>query len=110
MHSKIVNIEIMINDEADEVILELFDFFINRYQNNLEYIKGSEFFFDYVQFLYYKCHKINPNCGGSYIDSSDWIKDKNPTTNPINNKDNNCCQYTVTVTLNYEEIKKDLKE
>ena len=53
MHSKIVNIEIMINDEADEVILELFYFFINRYQNNLEYIKGSEFFFDYVQFLYY---------------------------------------------------------
>ena len=25
---------------------------------------------------YYKCHKINPNRGGSYIDSPDWIKNK----------------------------------
>ena len=27
--------------------------------------------------------------------------------NPINKKDNKCFQYTVTVALNYEEIKKD---
>ena len=26
--------------------------------------------------MYYKCHKINPNHGGSYIDSPDWIKNK----------------------------------
>ena len=32
--------------------------------------------FGCVQLLYYKCHKINPNCGRSYIDSPDWtIKD-----------------------------------
>ena len=58
----------MINDEADEVIEELFDSLKNRYQNNLESMKGSEFVIDYVQLLYYKCHKINPNCTGSYID------------------------------------------
>ena len=64
MHSKSDNIEIMINDEADEVKEELFDSLKNRYQNNLESVKGSEFFFDYVQLLNYKCHKINPNlCG-----------------------------------------------
>ena len=55
------NIEIMINQEADEVIKELFDSLKNRYQNNLESIKYSEFVFDYVDLLYYKCHKINPN-------------------------------------------------
>ena len=49
----------MINDEADEVIKELFDLFKNRYQNDLELMKGSEFVFDYVHLLYYKCHKIN---------------------------------------------------
>ena len=37
----------MINDEADEVIKELFDSLKNRYQNNLESIKSSEFVFDY---------------------------------------------------------------
>ena len=31
----------------------------------------SEFVFDYVQLLYYKCHKINSNRGGSYADLSD---------------------------------------
>ena len=69
MHSKSNNIEITINDEADEVIKELLDSLKNRCQNNLESIKGSEFVFDYVQLLYYKCHKTNTNPGRSYIDS-----------------------------------------
>ena len=49
MHSKSDNTEIMINDEAGEVIKEHFDSFKSRYQNNLESLKGSEFVFDYVQ-------------------------------------------------------------
>ena len=44
MHSKSDNIEIMINDEADEVIKELFDSLKNRYQNNLESMKGVSLF------------------------------------------------------------------
>ena len=66
----------MTNDKTDEIIEELFDSLKNRYQNNLESMKGSEFVSDYVQLLYYKCHKINPNCCRSYIDSPDWIKNK----------------------------------
>ena len=69
MHSKSDNIEIMVNNEADEVIKELFDSLKNRYQNNLEWTKDSEFVFDYVHLLYYKCHKIIPNRGESYINS-----------------------------------------
>ena len=49
MHSKNGNIEIMINDKADEVMKELFDSLKNRYQNNLESMKGNDFVFDYVQ-------------------------------------------------------------
>ena len=48
----------MVNDEVDEVTKELFDPLKNRYQNN------SEFVFDYVNLLFYKCHKTNPNSGG----------------------------------------------
>ena len=59
-------------------------------------MKGSEFVFDYVHLMHYKCHKINPSCGGSYINSPDWIKNKKAIINPINKKDNKC----------YEEIKK----
>ena len=96
----------MINDDADEVVKKPFDSLKNKYQNNLESRRGSKFVFNYVQLLYYKCHKINPNRGGSYIDSPDWIKNKKAAINPINKKDNKCFQYSVTVSLNHEEIKK----
>ena len=54
--------------------------------------------------MYYKCHKINPNRGGSDIDSLDWIKNKNATTNPIIKRDNKGFKYTATVVVNHEEI------
>ena len=41
----------MINDKADKVIKQLSKSLKNRYQNNLESIKGSEFVFD--MFIYY---------------------------------------------------------
>ena len=78
----------MINDEADEVIKELFDSLKNRYQNKSESMKDNELDFDYVQLLCYKCHKTNFNCGRSYIDSPDQMKNKKTTINPINEKDN----------------------
>ena len=97
MHSKNDDIEIMIIDKA-----------INGYQNDLETsMRGSDFFFDCVHSLYYKCHKINLNPCGSYIDSPTWIKDKKATINPINKKNNKCFQYAVTVALNHEEVRKD---
>ena len=46
MHSKSDHIEIIINDEVDELTKELFDSLINRYQNNLEWMKGCVFFFN----------------------------------------------------------------
>ena len=64
MHSKIDNIEIMINGKADEVIEELFDSLIKEYQNGLQKsMRLCDFIFDCVHLLYYKCHKINPNHG-----------------------------------------------
>ena len=76
MHSKSDNIEIMISDETDEIIEKLFNSLKNRYQNSLQLMRGSEFVFDYIHLSYYKCHKINLNRGGLYIDSPDWIKTK----------------------------------
>ena len=62
MHSKSDNIEIMINDEAVEILKELFHSLKNRYQNNFESMKSSEFVFNYVHLLYYKCHKKSKSC------------------------------------------------
>ena len=72
IHLKSDNKEIIINHKADEVVEELFELLLNRYQINFqESMKGSEFVFNYVSLLYYKCHKINPHCGGLYVDSPD---------------------------------------
>ena len=86
MHSKSQKIEIMSSYEAGEVIIKLFHSLKNRYWNNLESMRGSEFVFDYVQLLYYKCHKTSFNRDGSYIRSPDWINNKKGTINPINKK------------------------
>ena len=51
MHSKSDNIKIKISDEVSEVIKELFDSLKNRHQNDLESLKGSDFVFDYIQFI-----------------------------------------------------------
>ena len=75
MHSKSDNIGIMINDETDQVIEEIFQSLLSRYQIGLEKLmKGGNFVFDCVHLLYYKCHKMNPNRHESYKDSPGWIK------------------------------------
>ena len=77
MHWKNDNIELTNLDKADELIEELFESLLNRYQSGLETsMKGRDFIFDCVNVLHYKCHKINLKSGGSYLDSPNWIKNK----------------------------------
>ena len=72
MHSKSDNIEIMINEKAYKVSEKRFELLLNRYHIRLETsMRRSDFIFDCVHLLYYKCHKINFKRGGSYIDSPD---------------------------------------
>ena len=70
MHTRSDNKEIMNDSDTDEVIEELFESFSQKYEQNLEEkMKGSEFEFDGVNFLYYDFNKISFNRDGSYIDS-----------------------------------------
>ena len=108
MHTKSNNVEIMMGSETDEIIEELFEPFLQKYQEGLEEsIRGSEFAYDSVDALYYNLNKVSLSRGGSYIDFSKWLKKKS-TINPKNN-DDKCFQYALTVALNYEKIKKDLQ-
>ena len=104
MHTRSDNIEIMI---GDDIIEELFKSFIQKYEKNLQNkMRGSDFEFDGVNFLYYDFIKISLNREGSYIDSPKWLKDKKSTINPKTN-DNKCFQYAVTLALNLDKIKID---
>ena len=77
MHSRRNNIKFTSYNDANEVVDELFQSLRSRYQGNLETsMRESDFIFDSVQLMHYKCHKLNFKRGGSYIDSPDWIKKK----------------------------------
>ena len=93
MHTRSNNEEFMNGSDTDEIIKGLLESFLQKYEENLqEKMKGSEFEFDGVDFLYYDFDKISLNRGGSYIDSPKWLKDKQSTINPKNN-DYKCFQY-----------------
>ena len=104
MHTRSDNEEFMNDSDTDEIIEELFESLLQRYQENLqEKIRGSDFAFDGVNFLYYDFNKISISRGGSYIDSPKWLKNKKSTINPKNN-DYKCFQYAVTLALNLDKI------
>ena len=67
-------------------------------------MRGSDFEFDGINFLYYD-FKTSIYRGGTYIDSPKWLKDKKSTINPKNN-DDKCFQYAVTLALNLDNIEK----
>ena len=88
MHLESDNIEIMIYNKAKEVIQELLESLFSRYQTGLEELmKGSDFIFDCINILPYKCHKTNLKRGESYIDSPALLKNKKPMINPTNDAD-----------------------
>ena len=103
MYTRSDNEEFM---NGDEIIKGLLESFLQNYEENLQNkMKGSDFEFDGVNFLYYDFNKISLNRGGSYIDSPKWLKDKKSTINPKNN-DDKCFQYAVTLALNLDKINK----
>ena len=104
MHTRSDNEEFMNGSDTDEIIKGLFESFLQKYEENLqEKMKGSDFEFDDVDFLYYDFTKISISRGGSYIDSPKWIKNKKSITNPKNN-DYKCFQYAITLALNIDKI------
>ena len=107
MYTRSNNIEIMFGNDNDDIVEQLFESLLKKYEENLQNkMKGSEFEFDGINFLFYDFDKTSINRGGSNIDSPKWLKDKKSTINPKNN-DDKCFQYAVTLALNLDKIKKD---
>ena len=104
MHTRSVNEEFMDGSNIDEVIKVLYKSLLQNYQHNLQNkMKGSDFIFNGVNYLYYDLNKVSISKGGSYIDSPKWLKNKKSTINPKNN-DYKCFQYAITLALNYDKI------
>ena len=65
-------------------------------------MKGGTFSFSCNHLPYCKCHKVNLNCDGSYIDSLDLIKKQQQ--NLVNDSD----KYTAANPLNHQKIGKKI--
>ena len=98
LYVKTENVEIMMGSDTDEIIKDLYDSLIQKYE---KLIKHSTKHFELMS---YDINKIIINRVGSYIESPEWLKSKKCFINPQNKTDNKCFQYATTVALIYEKI------
>ena len=102
MYTRSTPEEFMIDSETEEVAEKLVMSILQKYQDNLQNkIKGSDFIFNGINYLYYDLITISK--GGSYIESPEWLKDKKCVVN-LKNNDNKCFQYAATLALNFNNI------
>ena len=73
MHARSDSEEFMSGDDTNEIIKSLSQSFIQRYKESLQNkMKGSDFEFDRMNFLYYDFNKTSIYRGGTYIDSTHY--------------------------------------
>ena len=100
------NEEIRLGNETDNIIKELLNSSLNNYRKEeIVLTNGSKFVFESVDLLSYHIHNTSLKRGKSYIKSPEWLINKRATINP-KNKDDKCFQYSITVALNHQKIKK----
>ena len=110
MHSKRNNSEIINVFDTEKIIEYFFGSLAQSYQVGLKTCIKSNFVFDYVDVLCYKCNEIHLNFGGFVIYSPDWFKTTKPQE--IKNNNNKCFKnikmiffkYAFIVSLNHESI------
>ena len=88
MHSKSNNFKFTSYNDVNEIADELFDSLRSRYQDNLEKSMGeSEFIFDSVQLMHYKCiQQNNPTIALNIL----YIKEKETRPAYISKINSNC--------------------
>ena len=106
MYNRSTREEFMIGSETEEVAENLIMSILQKYQDNLQNkMKGSDFIFSGINYLYYDLNRITITKGGSYIESPKWLKDKKCTINQ-KSTDNKYFQYATTLALNFNNIEK----
>ena len=108
IYTKTEGLEAFMGSDAEDVIDQLFNILLQRFQSAQETSneRGSEFVPDSVELLYYHFQRIDIRRAESYIMSPDWIASKKATINPKNEKDNKCFQWSIISGLNYNKINK----
>ena len=82
-------LEVFMGSDTEDVIDQLFNTFLQRFQRVQETSneRGSGFIPNSIKLLFYHFQRIDIGRAESYIMSPDWIANKKPTINPKNEKD-----------------------
>ena len=109
MYTRSTPVEFMIGSETEEVAEKLLMSILQKCQDNLQNkMKGSDFIFNGINYLYYHLNRITISKGGSYIESLKWLKDKKCVVNE-KISDNKSFQYAATLALNFNNIDRNLQ-
>ena len=74
---KTKNVEIILGSDTNEIVKELFESIIQKYQELMKCsTKNSSLILEGVELVNYDINKIAINRGGSYIESPTWLKSK----------------------------------
>ena len=95
-------IEVFMGSDTNDTIDKPLDTTLKAIE--IPHKKGSEFIHESFALLYYYFLKIDIKRAKSYIASPNWWRNKGPTINLKNKKDNKCFQYAITLALNYNKI------
>ena len=83
LYIKTKNVEIMMGIDTNEIVKELFESVIQKYQELMEYsTNNSGLVLEGAELMNYDINKITINRAGSYIESPTWLKSKKCTINP----------------------------
>ena len=105
MYTKSDNLEIVMGNETDKIIKELFKSFLQKNQEGLsKSMKGNDFVFDSVDLLQNHFQKISLKKDRSYVNSPKQLKNKNVSISP-KNKHGKCFPYAVIFATSYQNIK-----
>ena len=106
IYTKSEPVKIFMGSNTKYVINKLFSTLLQKFQNAQETSneRGSEFIPGSVELLYYHFQRIDIRRAESYINSRNWIGSKKATTNPKNEKDNECFKWPILSGLNYNKI------
>ena len=96
--------------DTNDIIRELFRYFLHNYQEQLKIISRNEFSFESAELMDCKIHRVPLRRGGWYIKSPGWLANKCATISPKNKNDDECLRWSTISALNYNKItKKELE-
>ena len=92
--------------DTDDIVRQLFRYFLHNQQEKLKISNGSGFVFESVELMDYNLHRVRLRKDGSYIKYPEWLANKKATINPKIKNDDERLRWLTISALNYNEIMK----